>query len=198
MSLLIYGTLRQGSNLFEPRMGDPPIIDIRRAEVGDARAIAEVHIESYRSTYRGILPDALLDGLSVESRASAWRERLAAVAPGSLTLVACDADERVVGFLSGGAERTGKLAKDSEIYAIYLLHQAQRRGLGTQLVQRFVGEMTDRGLASMAVWVLARNPSRRFYEAMGGQIIAEQTIERGGESFTQLAYGWHDLTRFSS
>jgi hypothetical protein len=49
------------------------------------------------------------------------------------------------------------------------------------------------GFNSMAVWVLARNPSRRFYEALGATIITEQQIERGGESYTEIAYGWSDL-----
>jgi hypothetical protein len=46
----------------------------------------------------------------------------------------------------------------------------------------------------MAVWVLARNPSRRFYEALGGRAITEQQIERGGESYVEIAYGWRDLS----
>ncbi len=48
----------------------------------------------------------------------------------------------------------------------------------------------------MAVWVLALNPFKKFYEALGGQVIAEQQIERGGQSFTEIAYGWKDLSRF--
>jgi hypothetical protein len=41
----------------------------------------------------------------------------------------------------------------------------------------------------MAVWVLALNPFRKFYEALGGEPISEQTIERGGQSFLAVAYG---------
>ena len=47
----------------------------------------------------------------------------------------------------------------------------------------------------MAVWVLALNPFRKFYETLGGQIIAEQQIERGVKVFTEVAYGWSDLSR---
>ena len=46
---------------------------------------------------------------------------------------------------------------------------------------------------SMVVWVLARNPSRKFYEAMGASVITEQQIELGGESYTEIGYGWSDL-----
>ena len=49
------------------------------------------------------------------------------------------------------------------------------------------------GFNSIAVWVLARNPARKFYEALGAREIAQQQIERGGESYTEIAYGWSDL-----
>jgi hypothetical protein len=42
----------------------------------------------------------------------------------------------------------------------------------------------------MAVWVLALNPSRRFYEFLGGKVIGQQEIERRGEMFSEVAYGW--------
>ena len=50
----------------------------------------------------------------------------------------------------------------------------------------------------MAVWVLGLNPYRRFYEALGGAIIGEKTIERGGQSFIEIAYGWQNLSRFNA
>lgn len=99
----------------------------------------------------------------------------------------------MVGFAGGGAERSGNLKCDGELYAIYLLQAEQRRGLGTLLFQRFVTELRSRGFGSMAVWVLARNPACRFYEALGGKLISEKTIERDGESFVEVAYGWPDL-----
>jgi len=111
-------------------------------------------------------------------------------------LVACDVDGSIVGFISGGVERTGRLGYEGEVYAIYLLQLAQRQGLGTLLVQHFVRELRARGVGSMAVWVLAENPFRQFYEALGGKLVTEQQIECGGQSFTESAYGWQDLNTF--
>jgi GNAT superfamily N-acetyltransferase len=74
---------------------------------------------------------------------------------------------------------------EGELYAIYLLDLAQRQGLGTLLVQHFVRELRARGFGSMAVWVLAPNPFKKFYEVLGGKVIAEQQIERGGQSFIE-------------
>jgi GNAT superfamily N-acetyltransferase len=172
--------------------------NIRPAAIHDARAIAEVHVESWKTTYRGIFPDSLLNGLSVEKRESSWRDSLAGHAPpAAMTLVACDAAGSVVGFASGGHERTGQLGCAGELYAIYLRQEAQRKGLGTSLVQQFVHELIARGFGSMAVWVLELNPSRAFYERLGGKLIGQQEIEREGQTFIEVAYGWHSLNVFS-
>jgi len=168
---------------------------IRPAVVHDARAIAEVHVESWKSTYRGIFPEALLNDLSVDKRETSWRDLLAAPEPTATTLVACDAGN-VVGFASGGKERTCQLGCDGELYAIYLRQESQRKGLGALLVRQFAHELATRGFGSMAVWVIALNPSRRFYERLGGKVIGQQEIERGGQTFIEVAYGWQSLNVF--
>jgi hypothetical protein len=46
---------------------------IRRAMPGDARGIARVHVETWRSAYAGILPDQVIEQMSVDDKAAAWR-----------------------------------------------------------------------------------------------------------------------------
>jgi ribosomal protein S18 acetylase RimI-like enzyme len=170
---------------------------VRPASINDARAIAQVHVASWRSAYRGILPDSLLNGLSMEGREAMWRGLLDAPEPSSsITLVGCDASNKVAGFISGGKERTGQLGCDGEIYAIYLLDEAQRKGLGAQLVGQLARDLAVRGFSSMAVWVLALNPARRFYERLGAELIGQQEIELGGQTFIEVAYGWKSLKVF--
>ena len=171
--------------------------NIRPAGIDDARGIAEVHIESWKSAYRGIFPQSLLDGLSVEKRESGWRDLLAVQEQHAGTmLLGCDAGGRVVGFVSGGKERTGQLECDGELYAIYLRQEAQRQGLGTLLVRQLVHELVTRGFGSMVVWVLELNPATRFYECLGGKFIGQREIERGGQTFIEVAYGWRSLNMF--
>jgi hypothetical protein len=89
------------------------------AAIQDARAIADVHVESYKNAYRGIFPEDLLNGLSVEKRESSWRDLPAAhESPSAITIVGCDAGGSVVGFVSGGKERTGQLGCNGDLYAI--------------------------------------------------------------------------------
>jgi len=171
-------------------------VRIRPAVAADARAIAEVQVATWRTTYRGMLPDDLLDNLSVDEREPRWLELLATA--GEVMLVACDAGGTVVGFAAGGAERTGQLGCDGELRAIYLVESVQRQGLGTLLVRRLVQELRSRGFTSMALWVLTENPFRKFYDALGGKVIAEREHERGGQMTQEVAYGWSDLSGFDS
>ncbi len=158
---------------------------MRRAAAADAPSIAQVHVESWKTTYRGILPDEYLDQLSVEQREQFWTSTLAASDSNSTTIVAIDeASSRVVGFACAGKERTGELGCDEELYAIYLLREAQRQKLGTLLLK----ELAAIGFSVVAVWVLNANPARKFYEATGGRVLKEQSIELAGKAFAETAY----------
>ena len=158
-----------------------------------ADAIANVHVASWRTTYSHLLPAEFLAELSVGSRADDWRRILADDSAPGFSYVAFETATGIVGFASGGPERTGKLGFSSELYCIYLLQSAQRAGLGRRLVSAVARRLAKLGHASIMVWVLADNPSRRFYEALGGRLVTDKLIELGGKSLVEVAYGWHDM-----
>ncbi len=105
---------------------------VRPADVDDAAAIARVHVESWRTTYRGLLPDDFLDSLSQGRYLERWLRSLGDDA--TRVYVAEDAHE-VVAFASGGRERAGEDGYSGELYAIYVLEGAQRQGHGMGLVR---------------------------------------------------------------
>src|SRR5262245_61255342 len=107
---------------------------IREAVPGDAVGIAQAHTESWQTSYRGILPDHVLDVIDVRQR-GATRERLLRDSSG-LHLVAYDVTHRdIVGFCDAGASRRSA-PDEGEIYAIYLMHYAKRYGLGQEMFER--------------------------------------------------------------
>ncbi|MCE7860365.1 MAG: GNAT family N-acetyltransferase, partial [Chloroflexi bacterium CFX2] len=85
-----------------------------------------------------------------------------------------------------------------ELFAIYVLRNAQKQGTGKELVYEVVKGMRDLGWESMMVWVLKDNPSRGFYERLGGSYLAERSIEIGGEPLIEVAYGWRDLNKLAA
>ena len=166
---------------------------VREARCEDVGAIAQVHVESWRTTYRGLMPDAVLDGLTPEQRRPQWEQQLCSGRPLRCTFVATDAENRVVGFASAGPQRDMP-AYDGELYAIYLPQSVQRQGTGRRLVASVARCLIDRGMRSMLLWVLASNhPSRAFYERLGGTYVQTKPYEIGGATLREVAYGWPDL-----
>jgi GNAT superfamily N-acetyltransferase len=150
-------------------------------------------VDSWRVAYKGIVPDEHLASLSYEKRAGRWRESLSNADSAAFVYVAQDDDGTVIGFAGGGPERDGDPNYLGELYVIYLHPDYLRRGIGRQLAQTVARRLIEMGLSSMLVWVLAQNSSRQFYEALGGKHLYEKTIEIGGASLIDVAYGWPDI-----
>ncbi|MBI4730984.1 MAG: GNAT family N-acetyltransferase [Chloroflexi bacterium] len=166
---------------------------IRKATPTDAAGIARVHVDSWRTTYRGIVADEFLQGLSMERRERMWRETLATPDSQSSVYVAEEAGQ-IVGFVNCMAERESDPHYTGEVGGIYLLEQAQGQGTGRRLMQTAAGELLRGGHSSMLLWVLKDNlPARKFYEVLGGKYLREKPIEIGAQSLLEVAYGWDDL-----
>lgn len=164
---------------------------VRPAEIDDAGAIAEVHVDSWRTTYRGLLPDDFLASLEQPAYEERWRRTLTG---GAGRVYVAEDEGRVVGFASGGRERAGEDGYSGELYAIYILERAQRRGHGRQLVKAVVQGLREMALGDMIVWVLRDNhQARHFYERLGGGYVRTQPITIGSTLLQEVSYGWKSL-----
>ncbi len=167
------------------------MVTIRKAIPADAADITRVHIDSWRTTYRGIVTDEFLKSLSAERREQRWREDLSS--DQSYVYVAEEAGQ-IVGFVNCMAERENDLQYTGEVGGIYLLQQTQGQGTGRRLMQAAAYELIQRGHSSMLLWVLKDNlPACKFYEALGGKHLREKPIQIGEQSLREVAYGWDDL-----
>ncbi|WP_455661524.1 N-acetyltransferase family protein [Pradoshia sp.] len=164
---------------------------IRPANVADAPYIAEVNVESWRSTYKGLVPDKYLKEMSCSKRERQWR--LIIENPNSIVLVAEQEDGRIIGYISGGRERSGKSSFEGELYAIYLLEDCQRKGIGKKLVKELVHEMRNQQISNMMVWVIEENPSKGFYESIGGKPFIKEKLFISGKELQEVGYGWPSL-----
>jgi L-amino acid N-acyltransferase YncA len=140
---------------------------IRPATESDATAIAHVHIQSWRSTYAGIIPTPFLAALNEADRTAQWSEWLKLELP----VYVADHLGEIVGFIGGGPIREPVEPYDAELFAIYLLEGAQRQGTGSTLLKALARELHQRGFTNLIAWVLESNVSRHFYEATGAHPI---------------------------
>jgi ribosomal protein S18 acetylase RimI-like enzyme len=142
-------------------------MDIRRATPDDAGAMASLHVAAWQTAYRGLVPDAFLDGLVVDRRAQRIRESLSAQAEETYL---AEQEGNLLGMLTIGACRDEDVdpAITGEIWGIYLAPQHWRQGIGSVLCRYCERLLSERGYQVATLWVFAGNErARRFYEAMG-------------------------------
>ncbi|HEX7491314.1 MAG TPA: GNAT family N-acetyltransferase, partial [Candidatus Limnocylindrales bacterium] len=168
-------------------MPKPTTFSLRRATSADAPAVAAMHIRSWQVAYRGIVPDAHLDGLDVATRAA--RYDFDAAAPGAPeTWIAVDGDE-VVGFVTVAPSRDEDLPGLGEVCAVYVAPERWRSGAGSALLAQAEALLAqaeallrDAGFNEAHLWVLeGNNRARRFYERVGWALDgARKVIEIAG------------------
>lgn len=174
----------------EASQGDSSASIIRKALAADAPAIARVHVDSWRTTYRDIVPEEHLAKLSCEKREELWNRVI--TDPRQFTFVAEEVG-RIVGFASGGRNRGGEADYLGELYTVYLLQAQQQRGLGRRLTFGVARELAKVGIPTMLAWVLRENPACEFYLKLGGKPVASKLTIIGSKTLEEVAYGWSDL-----
>jgi ribosomal protein S18 acetylase RimI-like enzyme len=172
-------------------------IQLRRATVADAEAIAAIRIEGWRTTYRGMIPDSYLNEMDMNENVLHWRTILQAlpVKEDSLCVYVAVSEDEIVGFVSAMKLSEPKLDKDGEINAIYIRPQWQRCGIGKRMLHKAARSLQAMGCGSCVIWVIDGNSqARNFYEELGGEILIEQDFSWDGLDLTEVGYGWNDLS----
>ena len=177
------------------------MIRYRRADPGDAEAIARVHLQSWRETYTGLLPDELIHAKTAAERATAWRNSLLAAATNvgaQHHALLAYREQKLVAFGSFGPQRNHEIAASGfagEFSAKYVLQCAQRCGIGRTLMALMAAELLLDGFRSATVIVLRDNgPARQFYEHIGGAVLTERLENRGSITLPEVVYAWSELT----
>ena len=175
-----------------------PHIGYRLARTADVAAIAALHADSWRSAYRGMLPDAFLDHDVFADRAAVWRERFddADTQPVTLTIVA-ELDGDMVGFSHSIADEDGEWG--TLLDNLHVREATKRLGIATRLMAETAAWLEERSPTSgLYLWVLEANePARKFYDALEGRVAGSGVSHEGGGSAPSLRYWWPRLDLLS-
>lgn len=156
---------------------------------GDAVALAEVHVRSWRETYAGLLPAQYLERMSVPVHATRWRRQLSRTHPGEVILAA-EGPAGLTAYCAGARLADG----EAEIFTLYVLKSAQGAGLGRRLFATAARVLRAEGAGSLRVWVLNGNArARGFYAHLGGVVAAERPVSGWGGGLIETAYRWSDI-----
>lgn len=140
---------------------------IRPASVDDAHDLAVVHVRSWQQAYRGLMPQAVLDGLSIAEREAGWARLLAETPRASQTIVA-EHDSAIAGWASYGTARDEHAPGSGELWGIYAHPDAWSTGVGHALLTAVEQALRSDGHETAYLWVLEGNErAARFYERHG-------------------------------
>jgi GNAT superfamily N-acetyltransferase len=168
---------------------DRPSITVRSATPDDAAAIAQAHVLSWRTAYRGLLSDHILDQLSIERRTEFWHGVIEG--RGDDRVWVAEVGGVVEGFASTGPARDVDLATGAgELYAIYLRPEAWSIGAGRAMLDVAAADLAARGFSLLVLWVLTDNArGRRFYEAAGWRPDgASRMLDFDGTPIEEIRY----------
>ena len=173
-------------------------IIIRQATEVDIPDIAAIHVAGWQGAYGGIVDQGYIDRFTIDVRIEKWTEYF--TSGETNTLIAC-AGKTPVGFLGFGALRTPPAGTSkirplysSEIYALYLMPEYFRQGVGTALMQDAAKALRQQKHQSTCLWVLDKNKRAcSFYEKMGGKRIGKKIVEFGPTKAKEICYGWRDI-----
>lgn len=164
-------------------------MQITHAAPEDARAVAQIHVDSWREAYKAILPAQYLASLSVEKRQTWWDQ---CIAEGKPELLVAKSNGVVQGWINFGASRDEDATPtDGEIWAVYVAPASWSAGTGRQLWSSARQRMRSQGFGSCSLWVFAQNARAiRFYEAAGfaRDSIPAKSFQLAGRQVEEVRY----------
>lgn len=164
---------------------------IREAVLADAPEIAQVHVDSWRTTYRGIIPSQYLANLSYEKRTDLWKRNIARA--DNLVVVAEENEGKIIGFADAQKRETNTVDHTCDLTSAYLPKEYQGLGIGKKMMNELFHHFTQMEVSKVFVEVLEANPTRYFYEYCGAELVKTLQVEIGGETLPELVYEWNDL-----
>ncbi len=168
---------------------------LRRAIPSDAETIAALHTESWRSSYRGILSDAYLDGAIFDERRKYWQESLNAPKPERRFILLAERDGEATAFVSVYLDE--EPAYGALLNNLHVHPRLKGQGLGKMLMCEAAKWTLEQRINQMYLWVFeANSEARKFYEVLGGKVVEEKLASVAGNVERKvLRYFWKDISR---
>ena len=164
---------------------------IRRATLEDVKGIAKVHVDTWRTTYKGIIPDTFLDSLSYEKRETSWAINLNK--EDNVVFVAENNAGEIIGFADTSRREENEDVESIDLTSLYLLEAYQGKGIGKILLQALFAHYKTKGYKRVYVDVLAENKTRYFYEYYGAEFVKELNIKIGDKNLVEYVYVWNSI-----
>ena len=167
-------------------------MNLRFAKEIDCKDIAQDYVDAWRNSYAGTIPDHILIGMNTVNLMTTFSRILKEKS--KILLVAEDEKSGIIGMGSAGKNRIRNSDYIGEVYTLYVHPDHQNIGVGKALLSMLFSELTKCKICSALIWVLAVNPSRFFYESMGGKLVGFRNEKLWNVTLREISYGWTNLS----
>jgi GNAT superfamily N-acetyltransferase len=153
----------------------------------DIPQVLRVLVQSYQTTYSGLLEQSSLDNLTVKNNSSNLRRDAAQKAIGieHYLFVATLETGEIVGYAYCIPNYYPEVVSDSELHELYLLKDYQGLGIGRELFESSKNRLREQGFQTMFLWCVKENPSCGFYDKMGGERVDERMT-----NLLEIGFAW--------
>ena len=159
-------------------------MDIRYVDDNDdLLLISDIYEQSWRMTYKGMLPSRYLKKLPVGN----WKYRINRFGSRSMVMVS---GGEYIGTVSFGKSSIEKYSEWGEVYSIYLLPRYTGMGLGKRLMDSALLELKKQGYSKVLLFALEKNlAARKFYENYGFTASGDMMKKKFGHKMvTEVMY----------
>ena len=163
---------------------------VRNIEEKDIPSVVDIQIDGWKSAYKGIVDDNILNSMNrnerIEKRRNDYKQN---------GFIVAELNNQIVGFCRyiDSNKFTPNISNiDCELLALYVKPNLKYNGIGTKLFQFVINEFKSKNKTKMILWCLKNNePSKKFYAKMGGKIIKERTIEIGEKEYLEVGFEYN-------
>ena len=140
--------------------------EIKRANMGDEDIFAFIQTESWKSAFKGILNDEILEKYTQIDKATAMYRRIISENIGNGYLLTVDGAPHCIAWWD--STREIDMPGYAELICIHSLENGWRRGYGSKMMDVVLCDIAKAGYSKVMLWVFEENTrARRFYESIG-------------------------------
>lgn len=164
---------------------------IRKATIKDIPGIQKVITIAWNQTYQGIVNDDFLERLTqneearIQHNIETWDE--------TDNILVLETDNNIIGFVRFGNSKDSNYPNTGEIFALYILQEYHKKGLGKQLIKKAVKEFEKLNISKMIIGCLEGNPSNNFYLHLGGKHTSTRLYTKTGRDINENIYYFENI-----